>query len=177
VLDLGAARPLVHAPLAAQPVLEVLDRVSHVDPSALDPRGDERLIEQLAGGADERPAGQIFRVAGLLADEHHRCVGRVLARTRSGSRGRGGQRSHHAACAASSAMERGSLPGSAAVSAWRIRLRGSAGAASSMDCVREGASASRRGISPASGRLRQYFFGISARVAAALARAGLNTAR
>jgi hypothetical protein len=68
-------------------------------------------------------------------------------------------------------------PGSDGGSTVLTRLRRAAGAASSIVWVRAGASASRRAIAAVSGRLRQYLFGISARVAATFARAGLNMAR
>ena len=60
---------------------------------------------------------------------------------------------------------------------WTLRWRRSAGAEgprSTMAAARRGASAIRRGMSRASGRLRQYFTGISARMAAGFSRAGLK---
>lgn len=58
-----------------------------------------------------------------------------------------------------------------------LRCRRSAGAEaprSTISAARRGASAIRRGMSRASGRLRQYFTGISARMAPGLSRAGLK---
>ena len=49
------------------------------------PASVERLVEQRAGGADEGMAAQVFFVAGLLADEHHRR--RRLALAEDGLRG------------------------------------------------------------------------------------------
>ena len=59
--------------------LEVLDDVRDVGELAVDARLLERPVEQLAGGADERPAGEILLVAGLLADEHQLGLGPSLA--------------------------------------------------------------------------------------------------
>ena len=49
--------------------LEVLDRVRDVRERPVDPRRFEPLVEDAAGGADERPPFEIFLVARLLADE------------------------------------------------------------------------------------------------------------
>jgi hypothetical protein len=56
--DLSAAGRLVNSALSLLGAreLEVLDRVRHVDLLAIDSRIDERLVEQLARGADERGA-------------------------------------------------------------------------------------------------------------------------
>ena len=59
--------------------LEVLDRVGDVDARAVDPGLLQRRVEQLAGRADERPSGEVFLVARLLADEHDRRVERPFA--------------------------------------------------------------------------------------------------
>ena len=37
------------------------------------------FVEQLSGGADERPAGHVLLVAGLFADQHDGWPGRALA--------------------------------------------------------------------------------------------------
>ena len=58
-----------------------------------------------------------------------------------------------------------------------MRFLAAAGGLCSIVRVRSDASASNGGISAASGRLRQYLLGISARSAAGLARAGLKIAR
>ena len=60
----------MHAPLAAQFVLEVPHGVRHEDALAIDSGGGEGTIEQLPRGADERAPLQVFLVAGLLAHEH-----------------------------------------------------------------------------------------------------------
>jgi hypothetical protein len=69
----------VDAALAALLELEMLDRVGDVDAGAVDPRVAQRAVERLAGGADERLAGEILLVAGLLADRDHRGVERAFA--------------------------------------------------------------------------------------------------
>jgi diguanylate cyclase (GGDEF)-like protein len=68
---LRPVRLLVNPPLSARLPLEVLDRVRDIRVRAVDLGFGERLVEQPAGGADERPAGTILLVARLLADEHH----------------------------------------------------------------------------------------------------------
>src|SRR5438034_9884676 len=70
-VDLPGVRLLVDAALAARLPLEVLDDVGDVDPRPVDARFDQRLVEQSAGGTDERAANEILAVARLLADEHH----------------------------------------------------------------------------------------------------------
>jgi len=73
--DLRSVRLLVDAPLPARLPLEVLDDVRDVGQLAVDPRLLECLVEQPAGGADERLASQVLLIAGLLADEHDLSVG------------------------------------------------------------------------------------------------------
>src|SRR5262249_20251040 len=70
-LDLVGVRTLVQAPLAAHLVLEVLDGIGDEGIRPLDPRFRQRPVENPPGGADERLAGKVFLVAGLLADQHH----------------------------------------------------------------------------------------------------------
>jgi len=75
-LNFRLARPFVNAPLSvlvASPV-EVLYHVGYIDPVSVDSGCRERLIENSSCGPNERMASQIFFVAGLLADEHHRSV-------------------------------------------------------------------------------------------------------
>ncbi len=48
----------------------MLDDVGDIGELAVDPGFLERPVEQLSGGPDERPAGEVLLVAGLLADEH-----------------------------------------------------------------------------------------------------------
>ena len=79
-------RLLVDAPLAARLPLEVLHDVGDVDGGAIDAGLRERAVEQLAGRADERMAGEIFRVARLLADQHQLGACAALRRTPSASR-------------------------------------------------------------------------------------------
>src|SRR5581483_5725678 len=68
--DLRRVRFLVNAALAARLPFEMLDDVGDVDRRAIDAGVDERAIEQLAGRADERVAGEVFLIARLLADQH-----------------------------------------------------------------------------------------------------------
>ena len=45
--------------------------VGDVDLGAIEPDRLDHAVEQFAGAADERAAGNIFLMAGRLADEHH----------------------------------------------------------------------------------------------------------
>jgi hypothetical protein len=56
-------------------------------------------------------------------------------------------------------------------------FRATVGGAAIISALRDCASASSSGMSFASGRFRQYRLGISARISAGLARAGLKVAR
>jgi len=69
----------VKTSLAALRVLEVLDRVRHVDLAARDVREREGLVEQTACGTDERLACEIFVIARDFSDQHHARVDRALA--------------------------------------------------------------------------------------------------
>ena len=57
----------------------MLDRVRDIGLAALDPGLVDAAVEHLAGRADERMAGKVLGVAGLLSDEHHRRPLRPLA--------------------------------------------------------------------------------------------------
>src|SRR4029077_17330215 len=70
--DLATVRLLVDAPGPAWLPAEVLDHVGDVGGSSLDPGVREGAGEELAGGPDEWPPGEILVVPGLLADQHHR---------------------------------------------------------------------------------------------------------
>src|SRR5262249_46246287 len=72
--DLASVRLLVDAPLPAGLPAEVLDHVGHVGLRAFDGGLLERPLQELAGRADERSAGEVLLVSGLLADEHHQRV-------------------------------------------------------------------------------------------------------
>jgi hypothetical protein len=69
----------VDSPLPTRLPLEVLDDVRDVGELPVDARLLERPVEQLARGADERPAREILLVAGLLTDEHQLGLGPSLA--------------------------------------------------------------------------------------------------
>jgi hypothetical protein len=65
-------------------MLEVLHGVGDKQIPAIDPGVSQRTIQHAAGRADERQAGPILMVAGLLADQHHRGASRSLAGHRLG---------------------------------------------------------------------------------------------
>jgi hypothetical protein len=60
----------VDSPCAAGLEFEMFHRVGDVDGGAVDADLFEGAVEELAGGADEGFAGEVFLVAGLFADEH-----------------------------------------------------------------------------------------------------------
>ena len=69
-LDFVGVGTLVQAALAAHLVLEMLHRVGDENLRAGDLRFRQGAVEDLAGGPDERLAGKVFLVAGLLAHQH-----------------------------------------------------------------------------------------------------------
>ena len=69
--DVPGLRGLVDAPVPLAAEREVLDGVRDVGVLAGDARLDQGLVEQPAGGPDERGERAVLLVAGLLADEHH----------------------------------------------------------------------------------------------------------
>jgi hypothetical protein len=69
----------VQTEFAARYEFEMLDRIGDVDLLPVDAGLLERPVEHLARRADERLAGEIFLVAGLLADQHDRGGGRSFA--------------------------------------------------------------------------------------------------
>ncbi len=62
----------------------MLDGIGDVDRRAVDLRRLQRPVEQLSGGPDERPPGEILLVARLLADEDDRGIQRAFAEHRLG---------------------------------------------------------------------------------------------
>jgi hypothetical protein len=66
-----------HLAVTALP-LEVLDRVGDEDLLTLDAGFHQHGIEETAGRPDERTAGAVLAIAGLLADQHERCRHRPL---------------------------------------------------------------------------------------------------
>src|SRR5690349_2093939 len=70
--DFAQAGLGVHSPLTAWRPLEVLYRVGDVDLLARNAHFPHHAVEQLAGGANEWAAADVFRIAWLLADEHGR---------------------------------------------------------------------------------------------------------
>src|SRR5262249_46373801 len=77
--DLRSVRLLVNPPLPARFPFEMLYDIGDVDTVAIDARLLERTVEQAAGRTHERPTGQIFGVARLLADQHQLGAGRAFA--------------------------------------------------------------------------------------------------
>src|SRR5207237_6693332 len=65
--------------LPASDPFEVFHDVGDVDEIAVDPRRLERLVEELAGRADEGAPDLVLRVARLLADEHRPRRGAAFA--------------------------------------------------------------------------------------------------
>ncbi len=84
--DFAGVRLRVDATLTARLPFEVFDDVGDVDGFAIDAGLFQRSIEQLARGSDEGMAGQILRVARLLADQHQRWRASALHRRRSACR-------------------------------------------------------------------------------------------
>src|SRR5688572_27117056 len=78
-LDLVGVRLLVQSALAARRELEVLHGIGDEGLSARNAGIGERAIEQFSGRPDERPAGEVFLVARLLADQHRARTARALA--------------------------------------------------------------------------------------------------
>ena len=68
--DFHRAGLAVDPPCAARHPFEMLDGIGDVGLAAVDPGLDETAVEQLAGGADKRMAGEVLGVARLLADKH-----------------------------------------------------------------------------------------------------------
>ena len=85
--DLAAARPFMEAPLAAgcRAPFEMLDDVGHEHTLSIQAGIDERAIQELPGGTDERAARGVLEVARLLPDEHDTRHQPDLRRTPSGS--------------------------------------------------------------------------------------------
>ena len=69
-LDFVGVGTLVQTALAAHLVLEMLHRVGDENLRAGDLRFRQGAVEDLPGGRDERLAGKVFLVAGLLAHQH-----------------------------------------------------------------------------------------------------------
>jgi hypothetical protein len=52
----------------------MLDGVGDVRITPADARQLERAVEHASRGAHEGPAGEVFLISGLFANEHERCV-------------------------------------------------------------------------------------------------------
>jgi hypothetical protein len=83
---LGGVWLLVQSPLdqLLAHELEVLDGIGDVHHTAIEPRGFQRLVEEPAGGPDERPADAILLIPRLLANEECRGARRTFAEYRLG---------------------------------------------------------------------------------------------
>ena len=84
-LDFVGVGTLVQAALAAHLMLEMLHRVGDENLRAGDPRFRQGPVEDLPGGPDERLAGKVFLVAGLLANQHQVRMRGALRRGPPGS--------------------------------------------------------------------------------------------
>ena len=154
---------VVDSALAAADELEMLDRVGDVGALPVDAGLGQRAVEELAGGADERAAGQILLVAGLLADEQDAGVERAFAEHRLG-----GAFVEVAAGAAHrlGADRRPALPGIVADLRRPI--------APTISLSRACAPLTSSPTNAVSGMFFQYFFGISLSIAPTFTRAGLK---
>src|SRR5262249_41687735 len=83
----AGARPAVDAALAARLELEMLDRVGHIGPLAVEPGRRQRAVEDLSGRSDKRATGQILLVAGLFADKHQGRIGGTFSEYSLGGAG------------------------------------------------------------------------------------------
>ena len=70
----------MQANFSARHELEMFDRAGNVDLLAVDAGLDQGTIEHLPRRSDERLSGEIFLVAGLLADQHNSRVRRTFAK-------------------------------------------------------------------------------------------------
>src|SRR5690349_2465626 len=77
--NLSRIRFLVNAAFATRLPFEMFDDVGDVGLFAIDAGISERIVEKLAGRTNERFAGQIFFVAGLLADKQYVRASRAFA--------------------------------------------------------------------------------------------------
>ena len=66
-------------PRPARHPFEVFDGVCDVDPRPIDSRLSEAVVEQFAGRSDKGLPGDVFRIAGLLADQHQKRILGALA--------------------------------------------------------------------------------------------------
>jgi len=78
--DFVIVRPFVQPAFASHLVLKMFHRIGDEGVLAGNSGISQCLIENPTRWTDERPAGEIFLVARLLAHKHERSVGRTLAR-------------------------------------------------------------------------------------------------
>src|SRR5262245_42160330 len=79
-VELALRGCLVDPSRAAGRPLEVLDCIGNVDGAPVQPRRDERPIEETSGRADERPSDTVFDVARLFPNEHDTAVRSAFAK-------------------------------------------------------------------------------------------------
>src|SRR5688572_14616809 len=85
-LDLAERGLLMDALLAARLPLEVLHRIGDEGFVTRDTYFSERFIENPTGRPDEGPAGKVFLISGLLADEEERRLARAFSKHRLSTR-------------------------------------------------------------------------------------------
>src|SRR6185369_3249893 len=79
-IELALRGGLVEPALAARLPFEMLDRIGDVRGRGIDPRFAQESPQQLAGGADEGTADEVFLVARLLAHQQNGGVSAAFAR-------------------------------------------------------------------------------------------------
>jgi hypothetical protein len=86
-LNFRVSRLFVNSPLASligRPI-EMLYCIRDVNVGFVDSRDDKRFVQKFPGGANKWMTGEVFFVAGLLADQHHRRGRGALAKDCLGS--------------------------------------------------------------------------------------------
>ena len=66
-------------PIAARRPFEMLHRIGHINPFAVDARLVEQVVQQPAGRTDERASLPVVLISGLLAHEDDPGVGRTFS--------------------------------------------------------------------------------------------------
>ncbi len=160
--------------LATRLPFEMLHRVGDINIVTIDPGFAESAVEKLSRRADEQLPSEILLIARLLAQKHDRRALRTFTKhglrselvqmTGGATSRRGRNFGQVVGLRHRSGMPLGVISWTAAFAVlFRI-----------MRSTLRGACCSSDGISAASGRFRQYFFGISASIACTFTRAGLK---
>ncbi len=181
VIDLARARRLVNAPLSTRDELEMLDRIREIALAFRETRLTQSRAQEPARRSDKRTTLEILLIPGLLADEDRTRTGRTFAEDclRRAIAKRTETTSFRLA------QERlvcvGGLlePSGLAKRAATLAAPGSTfdGGAATICAARGRAVDDIAGIWRVSGRLAQYFFGISLSMARFISRAGLKIDR